>query len=64
MSWTGWTTSELKVLREMYWIHGSRGVHTVLPHRSREAIRKRATQLGIKAYGKNGSWRSTYKRVI
>jgi len=44
-----WTTSEQKVIRQVYPQLGSEGVGKQLPHRTPEAIKSMAKRIGVQA---------------
>jgi hypothetical protein len=47
MNWRPWTSSELRLLRELYPVMGLDAVCDVIPERSRESIRVRLSMLKI-----------------
>jgi len=46
---TAWTETELNILRSLYPLYGSLGVHESLPHKSIAAIRAQAARLVIRS---------------
>jgi hypothetical protein len=54
-----WTEYEDKIIREVYPDRGIEAVHKLIPHRSLESIKKRATRTGLK---RNHRWRGGYSK--